>query len=335
MKRLSFISFLILLGTILWADYKEPFELKDYGKIKISGPYTHKNLALYLIHRVKKIENQEEFIILEEGLKQKLVKVSECKGAARVPKLEVKNLSDKPLFLQPGDILKGGKQDRTVRVSLIIPPKSSQIVDVFCVEPGRWRGKRGFCKTIQANALTRSMALAVRQKAEQTIVWKEVQRLKEQAKDKADVKIKGTSLVDVLEHKNIKKLVDEFVKKLGKLAQEKPDSIGMAYAIDGEFHMLNIYPNHKLFEKLYPKLLYSCAIEAILKKKGKKEEKIDYTKLGEIIVNACQSLDKKDIEVKTEKFVSENELRSHEDIKNVYFQQRYKGKAQHVQIIKK
>ena len=48
------------------------------------------------------------------------------------------------MFVQSGDIVKGGQQDRVLTVSLLLPPKSGRIpIASFCVEQGRWaaRGK--------------------------------------------------------------------------------------------------------------------------------------------------------------------------------------------------
>ena len=48
------------------------------------------------------------------------------------------------MFVQSGDIVKGGKQDRVLTVSLVLPPRSGRIaIAAFCVEQGRWsaRGK--------------------------------------------------------------------------------------------------------------------------------------------------------------------------------------------------
>ena len=43
------------------------------------------------------------------------------------------------MFLQAGDLLFGGKQDRVVAVSTLVPPRSGPIsIDVFCVEKDRW-----------------------------------------------------------------------------------------------------------------------------------------------------------------------------------------------------
>jgi hypothetical protein len=47
------------------------------------------------------------------------------------------------VFVQSGDIVKGGKQDRTRPYDTLVPAAAGQIpIESFCVEQGRW-SKRG------------------------------------------------------------------------------------------------------------------------------------------------------------------------------------------------
>ena len=47
--------------------------------------------------------------------------------------------ADRSLYLMPGEILMGGKQDRTLAQEVIVPPKTERMpISVFCVEHGRW-----------------------------------------------------------------------------------------------------------------------------------------------------------------------------------------------------
>jgi len=42
-------------------------------------------------------------------------------------------------LIQSGDIVKGGRQDRTMQYDLLVPPKSQKMpLSSFCVESGRW-----------------------------------------------------------------------------------------------------------------------------------------------------------------------------------------------------
>ncbi|MEM6725900.1 MAG: DUF6569 family protein, partial [Bacteroidota bacterium] len=58
---------------------------------------------------------------------------------AGVNQLIIENLSNRPVILMSGEILRGGKQDRVIGQDMVIPPNSKRNrVPVFCVEEKRW-----------------------------------------------------------------------------------------------------------------------------------------------------------------------------------------------------
>ena len=79
-----------------------------------------------------------------------------------VNELQIENLGTDEVFVQSGDIVKGGQQDRVLTVSLLLPPKSGRIpIASFCVEQGRWtaRGKedvKTFATASAVGAVARS-----------------------------------------------------------------------------------------------------------------------------------------------------------------------------------
>lgn len=103
----------------------------------LSGPYVHKGLAVYFIHG--KSAPGPAPLTLKEALDAGTAKVHET---GNVGELEIENLGDKDLLVHAGDIVKGGKQDRVLAVSLIVPPKSGRTpVSSYCVEQGRWAAR--------------------------------------------------------------------------------------------------------------------------------------------------------------------------------------------------
>ena len=58
-----------------------------------------------------------------------------------VTRLEVTNHLLVHVLLLAGDLLKGGRQDRTVAVPVLVPPKATVCIEVLCVEQRRWRAK--------------------------------------------------------------------------------------------------------------------------------------------------------------------------------------------------
>src|SRR5438105_7954718 len=106
----------------------------------ISGPFTHQNLQVFLVHAETQLEDRH-YAPLSEALEKGFVAVKET---GNVQELHIENRSRQTtVFLNAGDIVKGGRQDRTIRDDLILPPLSGKVpLAAFCVENGRWT-KRG------------------------------------------------------------------------------------------------------------------------------------------------------------------------------------------------
>lgn len=78
---------------------------------------------------------------MQKALKEKKLKINELKGSgnADVRVLEMRNMSKEAIVVHSGEILTGGKQDRIVGQTMIIPPdKEKYYVNVYCVEKNRW-----------------------------------------------------------------------------------------------------------------------------------------------------------------------------------------------------
>ena len=94
------------------------------NEYRLSGPIVHENLAIYLVHG--KSAGGAVPLTLDEAIAKRAVKVHET---GNVNELQVENLGSDEMFVQSGDIVKGGQQDRVLSVSLILPPKSGRIND--------------------------------------------------------------------------------------------------------------------------------------------------------------------------------------------------------------
>src|SRR3982751_4207415 len=107
----------------------------DKDGYRLEGPFTQGNLTVFLVHGKDKIKGQT-FITLQEALVQRKVIVRETR---EVNSLTIENVSSEEVYVQSGDIVKGGAQDRMLVTDLILPPRSGKIaIDAFCVENGRW-----------------------------------------------------------------------------------------------------------------------------------------------------------------------------------------------------
>lgn len=236
---------------------------------RFSGPFTHDNLTIFLIHGKDALAGKK-LLTLDEALAQKKAIVHETKN---VNQLSIENVSaTEEVFLQAGDIVKGGQQDRTLAYDLIVPPKSGKVaLPAFCVEAGRWRGrgKEDVAKfsSSKDQVPTKGGKIAVRAAVSQDEVWKKVamSQMALQRNLKADVKARAsaTSLQLTLEHKKLLEAVASHIKKLQASPDGKDDVIGYAAVINGQVSNADIYVTRDLFKKLWPKLLKASAVEAV------------------------------------------------------------------------
>src|SRR5580704_19602050 len=89
---------------------------------RLSGPEVHENLAIYFVHG--KSRSGPVPLTLAEALAKKTVVVREI---GQVNELQVENTGSEEIFVQSGDIVKGGQQDRVLSVSLLLQPHSGPV----------------------------------------------------------------------------------------------------------------------------------------------------------------------------------------------------------------
>jgi hypothetical protein len=270
------------------AGARNPVGTSDYT---LSGPYTHKNLSIFLVHG-KDQHTGKAPLTLQEAMAQKKIIVHET---GEVNSLAIENVSNDEVYVQSGDIVKGGKQDRVLAMDLIVPPQSGKMqINSFCVEQGRWTGRgqeavAAFSASDKA-LNSKELKIAANHKASQQEVWKQVAKVQE--KLQAGVVAAATpapanpthpglsgntaptavsvvsdqsasSLQLTLENKHVRQTSAEYLHKLSSIIAGKNDVIGYVFAINGTINSADVYASHELFRKLWPKLLDASATEAI------------------------------------------------------------------------
>lgn len=241
---------------------------------KISAPYTYKNLSIFLIHG-KDESNKGNVITLQEAMERKLFVVYETSD---VNELQVENLSKEfDVFIQSGDIVKGGKQDRILAVSIIIPARSGRVsIQAFCVESGRWT-KRGEEDTGKFNSsndriVTKELKMAANGARSQQEVWSQVSeaqtRLAKNVGGKVASDTSESSLQLSLENRRVVASVDDYVKKLEGVVNGQSDVIGYAFSVNGQINSADVYVSNALFKKLWSKMLKAAATEAVSQANG-------------------------------------------------------------------
>ncbi len=266
--------------------------------LRVSGPYTHANLSLYLAHGPSAPGPVP--LTLQEALAKKQVLVHET---GNVNQLVIENRGDEEVFVQAGEIVKGGKQDRVLTVSLLVPKNSGRVpIGAYCVEQGRWqpRGREDASRFSSADSAVPSRKAKIAMKAppsldaapppdrisrhgdlrrdgdtaqRQTFVWRDVaetqRKLAGIVGGSVESRESRSSLQLSLENERVRASVADYVRALDPVILKAPDSIGLAFAINGAINSADLYPSHGLFKKLWPKLLKAAATEAVAEKNGK------------------------------------------------------------------
>jgi hypothetical protein len=319
-----------------WGSAGQGTQQKD--NYRLEGPFTQGNLTVFLVHGKDRIKGAT-FITLQEALVQRKVIVRETRS---VNELTIENVSADEVYVQSGDIVKGGAQDRMLTTDLILPPRSGKIsIGAYCVENGRWSQRGNESATVfnsSSNAVaSREVKLAAKMKQSQGDVWKEVSVAQDKLSANVGTRVNGaaspTSFQLALENKEVQANADSYVSALDGLLDTRTDVIGYVFAINGKINSADVYGSSALFKKLWPKLLKASAIEAVAEQKG--EQKFEAPKSAEVL----GFLDDGAKGAESEKTVSSRvQLVTRDSKENVSFDTRDRGKSDavvHRNIIKK
>ena len=254
--------------------------------LSVSPPVVHENLAVYLIRGEDAVKDIK-IMTLSEAMESKLVTVHET---GDVNELTIENKSqDHYVFIHSGDVLKGGKQDRTLANSMVLPPNTSPTpIQSFCVEQSRW-AKRGNeqLETFSENGFclsSKELKYAARSAKSQQVVWAEVntaqiklsKNVYEDSGKTVNDTASATSYQLAKENKDLVKMTTAYKEALlEKLPRERNNVIGYAFVINGEYNSADIYCSHALFEKVWDIRFDGMVTEAIAEQKS--EGKNTYT----------------------------------------------------------
>jgi hypothetical protein len=282
----------------------------------LSGPFEHENLTVFLVHGPDQPTNTT-FTPLQEAMERMFVKVYETRD---VNELAIENLStNEEVFVQAGDIVKGGQQDRVLAVDLILPARSGKIpIDAFCVDQGRW-AQRGAEQadqfSISSNMLpNRDLRIATRAEPSQTKVWEEVDaatsKIRAETSTVAIPPNAGASLQLALEDKNVQESTAPYESKLLSIVEGESNVIGFAFVINNSLNTAEVYASSAMFKRFWPKLLKTAALEAISERSGeKKNEPILVSAVDEFFVGAEKGVESR-IEVTNRTHMVKREVRS-------------------------
>jgi hypothetical protein len=168
---LSFYScaaFAQITYQTVFVDYDSAWQYKNLKIIPIRPKGGGGGLAPMLI-------DNPDIISLSQAINQGLATISERGTASteNVHWLRINNQSDKSIFINSGEMISGGRQDRMVmKDTILVPTKRDQYIPVMCVEEGRWSDKeKKFAYNDFANIHLRKVLDVAKN---QVLIWNEI-----------------------------------------------------------------------------------------------------------------------------------------------------------------
>ncbi len=252
----------------------------DLRGFTITGPVSHQNLSAYVITGGAPLEGIT-FRTLQEALRRGRAVVHETGDVGRIV---TENLAEQEtLFVQSGDIVKGGRQDRTVRFDTLVPPKSKVEMPAYCVERRRWHRRGGeddstFSGSDSA-APTARMKTTIIHGLAQADVWGSIGDTQDRLDDTIGGGVRSSespsSYQLTAESKSVKEAVAGYLEALRHLA-EAEHAVGAVVAINGALNRADLYVTEALFKDLWPKLLEGAAVEAVTRQPEYERAPVDH-----------------------------------------------------------
>jgi ARG and Rhodanese-Phosphatase-superfamily-associated Protein domain len=128
-----------------------------------------------------------DYDTLDAALARGTLHITEVSESGQVPEIKVLNEGQLPVLIIDGEELVGAKQNRTVNLSILVPPTANVIVPVTCVEAGRWSLKsRSFSssshthfaagRAAKSSHVSESLLRHGIARADQSQVWRDIEK---------------------------------------------------------------------------------------------------------------------------------------------------------------
>ena len=244
----------------------------------VAGPFRHENLEIFIL-RGPEIITHRRFIPLHEAMQAQTVTVHET---GSVGQLEVENHGEEDLYIQAGDVVKGGRQDRTLGVDLVVRSGGGRIpIPSFCVEAQRWHRRRNESdKVFSASDTTlasKALRLSAKLSRDQGEVWDSVAHFQKTMSDNLATKMQAaespSSYQLSMEQDALKDRKRDYASALEPVLSDFPDAVGFAFAIHGKLNSADAYGSHDLFRRLWTRALDAAITEAIMESRSASAQK--------------------------------------------------------------
>jgi hypothetical protein len=250
--------------------------LDDLKKIQVGAGKHHFNLTFFPLFT--KSPNGSNFISLDQAIKKKYAEVGEVSEEGDISKVKLKNNSDHFIFLPQGEMITGAKQDRVIIISTIVVPNTTEILNVSCVEQGRWEFEsQEFKASDYSHPKLRKTIIESSENIQQN-VWNEVNA----CLTDFDGESESSSLPKGM------KAVSQRMKGEEKKIKLPKTACGIIVMSGEELLGMDFFDSPKTFSSYKQKLLQSYLLEGLKRKTEKSDQEYAQGLLKEMVGNKAE-----------------------------------------------
>lgn len=240
-------------------------EVLSLASKRISGPHHSGDLTVYLVHGPDRCDSHR-FETLADALSRKVVVVHET---GLVSRLEIENLSrEKDLLVLAGEIVKGGRQDRTLGVDLVVPAGSRLPIPAYCVEYRRWAPRCGEDVARFSGSdfmLTKEALMQAKLSKSQRGVWSSISnshgKLSKYLEGDVASPVSPSSYQLMMEHPRMRARVSEVRERFSHLLSDNPDAVGFVFLTHGQISSADVFACSQLARNYFEKHLEAALVD--------------------------------------------------------------------------
>ncbi len=249
------------------------------GSTHLGPRQFHKSLSVWPL--IGPIRQGLDYISLPEAMEKGSITVEEVSAGGQVPNVRVQNRGDSAVLILFGEEIVGAKQNRVANASFLVGPRSKVLLDVTCVEQGRWSPGKGAPFAAEGSVLSHKIRSKMQTKvaaarasfgsftADQGEVWEEVSHR---------VRSSGTHS-RTGSYQDYAKTRRTDCEEIVQAFRPVPDQVGFVVAIHDDVVALEAIGKPEVFARVLPGLLRSYAIDAVdwawLRSQGEAEAGFD------------------------------------------------------------
>jgi hypothetical protein len=245
------------------ADAKAGKEVMDLIRtLEVGEPVHYGKLTIIPVYSTC-IRDRSPYTTLDEALGKGWLEITEM-GSGSVPQVVMTNRSARHIFIMGGEVLTGCRQDRLVGRDVLLRPHAREVlVPVYCVEQGRWTYES---ETFYSRENLGTPGLrAEGQKASdaaQSEIWDRVSTMCE----RSGAETGSRRYQAAYESDEAKREISDYESRMKRIPTLYPDAVGVVIGVGSAITSVDVFANPQVFRELWPKILKSSAMAAILRK---------------------------------------------------------------------